>query len=846
MPPPFNTANNAFKLMDAGLGIATITDSIGTATPTMTRASTGATRLSTGLWRLDVPINTARSYYDTALNYLGYLVEPAATQLITAGDVRDMTGVNWVKSSITILKNAIGIDGVVSAANTLTSTGVNGTALFTLTAAASSRTYSAFVRRKTGTGTVILKHAAGTLDITALINSTTYTQVQLNANTINAAIGFQINTSGDEIEVDCNQFEAGIVATTPIPSSGTRSDDLLATGLAINTGSFVATWTPFNTSNAGIILGASIVSGTFVFMRATSNTTMQCHDGTSTKVPLTVSARANNTTYKTAFGFDGSTISSAEGGINGAGAVFDGSFNGYTMSIGNRTGASSAPFHGCIKDVYNWNITRLSDIVLAGITGTIPVPTVSSVTASNVDEGSTAQFTITLSNSYFTDLSFAYSLSGSATAGVDFTNSPTLTNGCTISGGQITFPAGISSCIVSYPTINNGSITGHLTLGATVVSTSATGTIYDTNGVGDSLTTYAASLLAVDKTSTTDTLNINDFSSNGIVMITPPASGTYTKTVHKVGTGVSKVFSQSRLGYVRLNNATSDRIKIGNANLALTKQHAFGVLCRLSIAQLTSYVGEFELAKTSQNGLSGNPYFRLGIGGNSSATVSVRKFPFAQREGYAASVSAIQTEVSNASNIYGAYPDIFGSNGGSSGDGVWVWIWVLGTSATDEVTPENLSHDGTGTHGRDGIIMAHSLHGIDPNTHSISSRWSYSPLWTTGVVSGINPDTLSNVDFLIGSGSTGSGKTIDIARVIKISSFPGYKRIAEMCAGFHPEALGLLSGDDFCLDFDSLPSGCTSSGSPTYNPAEDGAIAHRYHGTNASDVILSVTNQRIA
>jgi hypothetical protein len=573
---------------------------------------------------------------------------------------------------------------------------------------------------------------------------------------------------------------------------------------------------------------------------------MQCHDGTATRIPMTVSARVADTEYKTAFGFDSSTISAAEGGVNGAGAVFDGSFNGYLMSIGNRTGAASAPFHGCIKDVYHWNVTRLSDIVLAGITGTIPVPTVSTVTTANVNEGSNVQFTVTLSNAYFTDLNFAFSLSGTATAGVDFTNSPSVTNGGSIGGGNLTIPAGFSSVVVTYPTLDNGTITGHLTLTATVVSTSATATIYDTDGEGDSLSTYSAAGLAVDITTTTDTLNVNDYTSDGIVMVVPPASGSYVKTVHKTGSGTSKVYSQSRLGYVRLSNTSPDTIKIGSANLALTKQHAFGVLCRLSMSELTSYAGEFDLAKTSQNGLSGNPYFRLGIGGNSSSDATIRKSPFAKREGYTSSVSAVKTEISAVFNAFGSYPDIYGTNGGTSGDNKWVWIWVMGTAATDETIPQNLSHDGTGNHGKDGIILMHSLHGIDPNALSTSCRWAFSPLWTSGVVSGINPDNLSNVDFVVAGGSTGTGKTIDVARVIKLSTFPGYNRVAEMCAGFHPDALGLMSGDDFCLDFASLPSGCTSTGSPTYNPSEDGPVAHRYHGTNASDVVLTVTNQRIA
>lgn len=194
--------------------------------------------------------------------YGGYLAEAAATQLVTpAASIRDMTNAAWVAVNITPLKNATGIDGVVNSASTLTATGAAATILQTLVAAGTSRTYSCFMRRKTGTGTILIQQGVTTLDVTALINVTTYTLVQLNANVLNSAFGILINTSGDEIEVDCNQFEAGASATTPIVAGGTRNADRLSyTDASLynsTAGALYAKYSPINNITGAVIVELS-------------------------------------------------------------------------------------------------------------------------------------------------------------------------------------------------------------------------------------------------------------------------------------------------------------------------------------------------------------------------------------------------------------------------------------------------------------------------------------------------------------------------------------------------------------------------------------------------------------
>lgn len=226
-----NTLKSSFQLpfRDLGGGVVSTTEIMGGATATFTRATAAAAKLSTGLWKLDVASGSPRFGYSgasTAVSTVGgYFPESVATQL--ALNPRDMTQAAWVAVTMTTAQTSTGIDGVGSSCTRITAGGANATILQTLVAAASSRTYSCWVKRVTGTGTVILKHGTATLDITALINSSTFTRVELNDNELNVAYGIQINTSTDALDVDCNQFEAGAMATSPIPAAGTRNADVM-------------------------------------------------------------------------------------------------------------------------------------------------------------------------------------------------------------------------------------------------------------------------------------------------------------------------------------------------------------------------------------------------------------------------------------------------------------------------------------------------------------------------------------------------------------------------------------------------------------------------------------------
>jgi hypothetical protein len=151
-----------------------------------------------------------------------------------------MTTANWtLGATMTRARTSVGADGVANKATRLTGGAVAATNIITttITAAASSRTYSVLIKRVTGTGPVRITqdNFATSTDISSLINSSTYTLVQINQSQLNAQLGIKIDTNGDAIDADWNGFSAGDltgVKNSQIPDTiTTRNLDLLVYAL---------------------------------------------------------------------------------------------------------------------------------------------------------------------------------------------------------------------------------------------------------------------------------------------------------------------------------------------------------------------------------------------------------------------------------------------------------------------------------------------------------------------------------------------------------------------------------------------------------------------------------------
>ncbi len=366
----------ALPLNDAGAGAVNtaVTSTGGSGTPTFTRATAAAAKLSTGLWNLAVASGTARSHYlgaNTVVGaYGGYLAEGARTNLCLQS--RDLSNASWTKVNTTGTKDQVGIDGVTNSASSLTATLGGGTCLQTITEAATDSTLSMYIKRITGVGTVTIQQGATTSDITAQINSVTYTQVVLDATVLNPAIGIVLGTNGDQIAVDCVQFENGAFASTPIPTTTvavTRNADVLTYPSAGNAvaaaGTIYCECTVAGAAGSGQkdifsidTSGAQNFIGNGAYQIFTKNRADTSQVGLSTAVAGAVFKFACNWLV-------GGNFNGAVGGVVGTPASQTATPTLTTINIGHTGGA--AQLFGTLKNGRIWQ-RQLPDATLQALT----------------------------------------------------------------------------------------------------------------------------------------------------------------------------------------------------------------------------------------------------------------------------------------------------------------------------------------------------------------------------------------------------------------------------------------------------------------------------------------------
>ena len=297
----------------------------------------------------------------------GYYAESAGTQLVTpTADISDMTQAGWVGVTMTAAKTSTGPNGIANSASRLTATGASATILHLLVAAASSRTYSAYIRRVTGTGTVkLMQNTSKSADLASSINASTYTLVQFPANVDVTLLGYgiELGTSGDAVDVWNNQFEAGGFATSAMTTAGAaRNADVLSYPTSGNISDTAGTTyaeivRPNDTGRADRILGAS-----------GGNTPLYALNGASVKIGFfdgTNNYQSSNTAalgtlIKAASSWSGSVSSVALNGTVTTGN-YDGAVVINPLYIGTDGGANI--LNGTIRKVAIW-LGELSSLSL--------------------------------------------------------------------------------------------------------------------------------------------------------------------------------------------------------------------------------------------------------------------------------------------------------------------------------------------------------------------------------------------------------------------------------------------------------------------------------------------------
>lgn len=372
-----NTAYGSFALWLAAIG--------GTFTRAATTNGAWYTTNSSGLLA-SAGTNVLRfNYNPTGPSAIGILLETAATNLALWS--RDLTqSGTWVATTMTTALTSTGADGAANSATRLTAAAPLATILQTPGLASAARTYSVYIRRVTGTGTIKLTVDGTTFssDLSGSLNSSTYTRVT-DTQTVIPIIGIQIGTSGDAIDVDFNQLETGVVA------NGAPTSPILTTTVTVTRPVDTLTWpVPFTAwsttvgsviANSVSIVGAANLSS-LSFSDGTNNNRIQNQvGGTGTTGVLTVTdggvAQAataatggSNTAYalnKTGTAWTANDFVSI---INGGTAATD---NSGTIPVGlniarvGMTGGGTVNVAGCVASLAYWG-SRISNADLATLT----------------------------------------------------------------------------------------------------------------------------------------------------------------------------------------------------------------------------------------------------------------------------------------------------------------------------------------------------------------------------------------------------------------------------------------------------------------------------------------------
>lgn len=196
--------------------------SVGTFLATRSAAAPATVTNSAGLISLVTTSNTPRymgGYYGTTgfIQQTGLAIEAVGTNLIPKSYT--MNDATWTATSVTVADGATtdpsNIAGGSNAAS-LTSTGANGTVL--LTTAVTGSTYSVYLKRNSGSGTIQITADSGSTYTTVTL-TTSWRCFSIKATSASQTCGIKIVTSGDSIFAWGNQFENIAYATSFIPTT---------------------------------------------------------------------------------------------------------------------------------------------------------------------------------------------------------------------------------------------------------------------------------------------------------------------------------------------------------------------------------------------------------------------------------------------------------------------------------------------------------------------------------------------------------------------------------------------------------------------------------------------------
>lgn len=197
---------------------ASVAECMSTDSQKLTQCPANVTRVMSG--RIDDPV-------------LGVLADEEGRQN-DAVQSRDLSQAVWTRTNVTCTHTATGMRADVNGATTCTATAPNGTVCQTVTRAATAASFSAFLKRRTGSGAISLARDGATYtDVSASLSSSIWRRAAstdivgtqggntivvagLTASTLNPQLCFKFATSGDAVDIDFVQEEVGNYSTMPI------------------------------------------------------------------------------------------------------------------------------------------------------------------------------------------------------------------------------------------------------------------------------------------------------------------------------------------------------------------------------------------------------------------------------------------------------------------------------------------------------------------------------------------------------------------------------------------------------------------------------------------------------
>jgi hypothetical protein len=208
---------------------------------------------------------------------------------------------------------------------------------------------------------------------------------------------------------------------------------------------------------------------------------------------------------------------------------------------------------------------RFTTAAALGVSYGIVTPTFSVTAGAAALEGNNASFTVTLSAAQASAATVNIALSGANSATTaDYGSATTSTTGATISGGVLTLAAGVTSAVISVPTITD-SQTPETGEGVTLTLSNATGSVATIGSTAITGTVTITDVAPPSQSQSTASFNISAASPTGTATSAADAftiaAGQYSATISSFGSGDTLIFA---------NNSQKDVSNISGSDGNLT------------------------------------------------------------------------------------------------------------------------------------------------------------------------------------------------------------------------------------------------------------------------------------